>query len=123
MQPDFDVTRPHLRIAAGEAVYRIFTTPWVYGGEVQVIFRVISKLRRDGRIEVVHYTETNKGKYVTAAHAVMKEEKLPQFLAMAQAAVNRFFPGLGFVEERVSHLPMERLRREFLFETPTVEPH
>ena len=123
MRADFDVTRPHLRIAPGESVYRIFTTPWVYGGKVQVIFRVISKLRRDGRIEVMHYTETNEGKYVPAAHAVMTEEKLPRFLAMVGGAVNRFFPGLSLVEERVTHLPMERLRKEFLFETPTVEPH
>ncbi len=123
MRPEFDLTRPHLRIASGERIYRILTTPWVFGGPTSVIFRIISKVRRDGRIEVMHYTETQKGTFTPAAHAVMDETKFPTFLRMVQTAIYNKFPGLGLAEERVSHLPMERLRREFLFETPTVEPH
>lgn len=123
MRPEFDLTRPHLRIAPGETIYKILTTPWIYGGKTTVVFRVISKVCRNGRIEVVHYTETDKGKFTTAAHVVMHERKFPKFLKMVESAINHMFPGILLSEERVSHLPMERLRKEFVFETLSVEPH
>ena len=123
MRPEFNLTRPHLRIRPGERIYRILTTPWIFGGKTTIIFRVISKVRRDGRIEVMHYSETQKGKFTEAAHAVFVEEKFPRFLRMVELALSQMFPGIQMVEERVTHLPMERLRMEFLFETPTVEPH
>jgi len=117
IRPAFDESRPHLRVRSGESVYRILTTPWIYGGKTTVIFRVISKIRRDGRIEVMHYTETEKGKFTVAAHAVMKEEKFEKFLAMVQTAINRVVPGTHLYEEQWRKMPSEILRTEFLFET------
>lgn len=91
---------PLLRLGPGEYLYKVAATPWLRTAEgPPIVFRVLTKVRRDGRLEVFHFSQREGGRRVVAMHAVIPELAYPRVMASIQLTVFRFFPGAELLEK------------------------
>ncbi|MBI2923687.1 MAG: hypothetical protein HYY18_21735 [Planctomycetes bacterium] len=86
--------RIFISLRKGEQAHSLMTTPWHEGKGGEMCWRLISKKRLDGRIEVVHFIRQKSGIEMLSAHVVCAENKLEDLLAKIKNAIWQFAPGL-----------------------------
>ena len=70
------------------------TTPWTDGQGGQICWRLISKRRLDGRIEVIHFIRKRDGEELVSAHVVCAEDKFEGLMGKIGEAISKFAPAL-----------------------------
>jgi hypothetical protein len=84
--------RAALHLRKGERIFRVATTPWAEHKGSEVCWRVISKVRLDGRVEALHFICQRKGGDLIAAHVVFPEAKFGKFIEDVTQAIRTMVP-------------------------------
>lgn len=107
-----------LRLAPGEFLYKVAATPWLpLEKGPQIVFRVLTKVRRDGLLELFHFSQREGGRRIVAAHAVIPVAAYPRMMAAIQLTVFRFCPGAQLYEKEGREF-REGAKIEGLFREP-----
>ncbi|KAF0244386.1 MAG: hypothetical protein FD180_2569 [Planctomycetota bacterium] len=83
-----------LHMRKGESIHRVATTPWAEHEGARLCWRVVSKMRLDGRVEAMHFIARQDASDLISAHVVLPEGKFCDFLAKIEEAIQQFAPGL-----------------------------
>lgn len=84
-----------LNLRKGETIHRVMTTPWTSGTGGDVCWRLISKRRLDGRLEIIHFIRMRAGNELISAHVVCAEDKFEGLVEKIREAIGKFAPGLA----------------------------
>ena len=81
-----------LTINQGEGPYKCAKTGWLVDSDGPVMFRFISKLRQDGDIELVLFTQRADNRKYVLEHISFKPDEFPGVVNVVRETVWKFFP-------------------------------
>ncbi|MDQ7779753.1 MAG: hypothetical protein RDV41_08590 [Planctomycetota bacterium] len=107
-----------LHVAKGEQVYKLGVSPWLEDpiSRRHVMYTLVSKVRRDKRIEALHYTQRENGSRYIVAHLVFEERKFREVVASIEITIRKFFPDARFTVKDWRHMTREEVEAGFVFE-------
>ncbi|MBU2037054.1 hypothetical protein KJ866_02530 [Patescibacteria group bacterium] len=85
-----------LRIDKDERPYKIAVSDWLRDEDGAVIFKVVSKKRRDGKIEMVYYTQRSDSCKRVMQHISFDESEFWKVLGAIKDSLRPFFPEIKF---------------------------
>lgn len=83
-----------LEVHAGERPYKCMNSPWLVDSDGPLMFRFISKLRADGKVELVYYTQRQDGRKYVMQHISFAEDDFLSFVQAMRSSIWQFFPGV-----------------------------
>jgi len=95
-----------LKVDKGEQPYKIIRSPWLIDEEGSIMFKLLSKKRCDGQIEVVYLTERRTHKRVMA-RSIVPEERFTDAASVFRQVVWRFFPNTDLEVEEVEPMNID----------------
>ena len=81
-----------LTIKEGEKPYKCLTTEWLVDSDGPVMFRFISKLRQDGEVELVLFTQRQDNKKYVLEHISFSEDEFLKAIGAIREMIWKFFP-------------------------------
>ena len=90
-----------LEIKKGESAYKIIRSPWLEDSQGPVLFKLLSKKRRDGEIETVYVVERRGGRKTIIAKTTTNEEKFTDAANAFRSMVWKLFPSADLKIEDV----------------------
>jgi hypothetical protein len=97
-----------IEVKKGESIYKIIRSPWLKDSDGPVMFKLLSKKRRDGQIEAVFLTERSGGIKHVLTRAVNPEEKFMDVANAFREAVWQFFPDVDLAVEEVEPIDADK---------------
>lgn len=82
-----------LNVEKGERIYKCMNSEWLVDDDGPIMFRFISKLRKDGQIELVLFTQRQDNRKYILQHISFAEKDFLGMLQTIKKAVWQFFPG------------------------------
>lgn len=93
--------RSLLEIKSGEAPYKVAVSDWFRDADGAVMFKVISKKRQNGEIELVYYTQRGDGRKRVMQDMVIAEADFWRALDLIRESLKEFFPEIKFKAENI----------------------
>jgi len=81
-----------LTIKEGEKPYKCMATEWLVDPDGPVMFRFISKLRQDGQVELVLFTQRQDNKKYILEHISFAENDFSKTISAIREMIWKFFP-------------------------------
>ena len=81
-----------LEIKQGERPYRIIRSDWLKDSDGLVLFKLLSKLRADGKIETAYVVERRNGRKTILATTVTNVDKFMDAVSAFRQLVWQIFP-------------------------------
>ena len=83
-----------LHLRKSEKIFRVMNSAWAEHKGSLMCWRLISKVRVDGRIEAIHFIHYKDGSETVSAHIVLPEAKFGDLLAKIREAIEQFVPAI-----------------------------
>lgn len=93
--------RALLEIKLGESLYKMAVSEWLRDSDGAVIFKVISKRRSDGQIELVYYTQRGDGRKRVMQDIIIAEADFWRAMDLIGESLKGFFPEIKFRVENI----------------------
>jgi len=90
-----------LEIKSGETPYKVAVSDWFRDADGAVMFKVISKKRPDGEIELVYYTQRGDGRKRVIQDIIIAEADFWRVMDIIKESLKEFFPGIKFKVENI----------------------
>lgn len=82
-----------LEVKKGERPYKCMNSPWLRDGDGPVMFRFISKLKADGRVELAYFTQRQDGRKYVLQHISFEDKEFLGVVQVIRESIWEFFPG------------------------------
>lgn len=99
-----------LEINEGEEPYRAAVSQWLRDEDGALVFKVISKKRRDGQIEFICYTQRSDAQKRIIQHISFAEENFWKIMDTLEQSLRHFFPDIKFAMQNVTLTQQEGYR-------------
>lgn len=90
-----------LEIKSGESFYKIAVSQWQRDADGAVFFKVISKKRKDGQIELVYYTQRGDGRKRVLEDIIIAAADFWPVMDLIEESLKGFFPEIKFKVENI----------------------
>lgn len=90
-----------LEVKKGEQTYKAAQSQWLSDDDGPVCFRMISKKRKDGQIEMVFYSLREDGLKRIIQHISFDEKDFYQIVSLMEETMRRFFPEMKLETENI----------------------
>lgn len=93
--------RALIEIKTGESPYKMAVSEWLRDSDGAVMFKVISKKRQNGEIELVYYTQRGDGRKRVMQDIIIAEADFWRAMDLIEESLKEFFPSIKFKVENI----------------------